>query len=412
MQAEVQERLNVEWYRRDFPTLHQEVYGKPLTYLDNGATTQKPKSVIERVAKYYDTENSNVHRGVHFLSQQATNEFEEARKLVQHYIGAEQSAEIIFTSGTTAGINLVANSWGRKNLKAGDEVVITAMEHHANIVPWQMICQETGAKLVVLPMDKTGSLIDDYIENLITEKTKMVSVVHVSNVLGTVNPVEKIIEKAHEVGALCLVDGAQAVQHKKVNVTTLDADFYVFSAHKLFAPTGVGVLYGKSELLNDMPPFLGGGDMIKTVTFEKTTYNELPHKFEAGTPNIAGVIGLGEAIKYVNTIGIEKIELWENELLAYLTESLKQFPEIEFVGTAKNKTSAVSFNVSGAHPYDVGTLLDKMGVAVRTGHHCGQPIMDFFGIPGTVRASLAFYNNFADVDRLVAALKKVIPLVR
>ncbi|MGY6562929.1 MAG: aminotransferase class V-fold PLP-dependent enzyme [Luteibaculaceae bacterium] len=412
MQAQVQNRFDVELYRRDFPTLHQEVYGKPLTYLDNGATTQKPKSVIERIARYYQQENSNVHRGVHFLSQQATTAFEEAREQVRAYLNAERHEEIIFTSGTTAGINLVAQSWGRKNLNAGDEVVITAMEHHANIVPWQMICEEKQAKLVVIPMDNTGTLITENLENYITPKTKMISVVHVSNVLGTVNPVELLIKKAREVGALCLVDGAQAVQHKKVDVTKLDADFYVFSGHKLFGPTGIGVLYGKYDILDSMPPFLGGGDMIKTVTFQKTTYNELPHKFEAGTPNIAAVLGLSEAIKYVEKIGLDAIELWEHEMLNYLTNSLTQFPEIEFIGTAEHKISAVSFNVAGAHPYDVGTLLDKMGVAVRTGHHCGQPIMDFFQIPGTVRASLAFYNTYADVDRLCEALKKVIPLVR
>jgi len=412
MQTELNERLNVEWFRQDFPTLHQEVNGKPLSYLDNGATTQKPKQVIERIGRYYENENSNVHRGVHYLSQMATSAFEEARQAVANYLGANRNEEIIFTKGTTESINLVSQSWGRKNLNPGDEVLVTAMEHHANIVPWQIICAERGASLKVIPMDNTGTLILDNIDQLINEKTKFVSIIHVANALGTINPVEFIIDKAHKVGALVLVDGAQSVQHLKINLKDLDADFFTFSAHKLYGPTGVGVLFGKYDVLDAMPPYQSGGDMIKTVSFEKTTYNELPHKFEAGTPNIAGVLGLAEAIKYVNGIGLNLISNWENELLSYLTESLANFNEIEFVGTAKNKTSVVSFNVKGAHHYDVGTLLDKLGVAVRTGHHCAQPVMDFFKIQGTIRASLSFYNNFADVDRLTAALKKVIPLVR
>ncbi|MEM7657327.1 MAG: cysteine desulfurase [Bacteroidota bacterium] len=404
---ETSTRLNINQIREAFPTLHQEVYGKPLVYLDNAATTQKPQTVIDRVAAYYQAENSNIHRGVHFLSQQATDEYERSRKLTQNLLHAQHEHEIIFTRGTTEGINLVAQSYGRKYVQAGDEILISHLEHHSNIVPWQLLCEQTGAQLKVIPMNEAGELDLEAFHHLLNEKTKLVSVVHTSNALGTINPVEAIIEAAHAQGVPVLLDAAQAVAHEAVDVQALDCDFLVFSGHKLFGPTGIGVLYGKEKWLEEMPPYLGGGDMIDVVTFEKTTFAGLPHKFEAGTPNIAGGIGLGAAIEYVQGIGFEAIHAWEQELLRYANEQLSQLPGMRFIGTAANKTSVVSFLLGDIHPYDAGTILDRLGIAVRTGHHCTQPIMQYFDIPGTVRASFAFYNTKEEIDQLVAGLQRV-----
>lgn len=397
--------LDIEAVRRDFPILKQQVNGKPLVYFDNAATAQKPKVVEEAIIRYYETINANIHRGVHTLSQLATDAYEEARKKVQHHINAKEDREIIFTSGTTFGINLVANGFGAL-LKEGDEVLISAMEHHSNIVPWQFACERSGATLKVIPMDKNGELIMDSLNELINDRTKVVAVTHVSNALGTINPIEIIIEKAHKVGAAVLIDGAQATPHIKPDVQALNCDFYVFSGHKVCGPTGTGVLYGKEEWLNKLPPYQGGGEMIKTVTFEKTTYACLPHKFEAGTPNIAGGIVLGYALDYMNNLGFDNIAAYEYELLEYGTARLLEIEGLKIVGTAKQKTAVISFNIEGIHPYDIGVIVDKLGVAVRTGHHCTQPIMDFFGIPGTIRASFSFYNTKGEIDVLVEAVKK------
>jgi|TARA_B110000908_G_scaffold79791_1_gene95611 cysteine desulfurase/selenocysteine lyase len=387
------------------------VNGKPLVYLDNGATTQKPQIVIDAISKYYDNENSNIHRGVHLLSQEATTAYEEARVKIQQFINAKHSHEVIFTSGTTGSINLISSSFGKKHIQKGDEIIITAMEHHSNIVPWQMLCEEKEAILKVIPINKKGELIVKEFKKLITEKTKLVSFTHTSNSLGTINPTEEIIKIAHANNALVLVDGAQAIGHDRVDVQKLDADFFVFSGHKLFGPTGTGILFGKEELLNDLPPYQGGGDMIKTVTFEKTTYNELPHKFEAGTPNIAGGIGIGAAIDYVNSIGFEFIKKQEKELLHYATQELRKINGLKIIGEAEHKTSVISFVVDGVHPFDIGVILDKLGIAIRTGHHCTQPLMDFFEIPGTARASFSFYNTKEEVDILISGLNRALGML-
>lgn len=406
----VQKGFNVEEIRKDFPILQTKVYDRDLIYLDNGATAQKPQVVIDAIDTFYAKENANIHRGVHFLSQHSTGLYEEARNTIQRYINAENSYQVLFTKGTTDSINLVAFSFGEL-VKAGDEIIISAMEHHSNIVPWQMLCERKGAVLKVIPMSAKGELDLAAYQNMLNEKTKLVSVTHISNALGTVNPVKEMIAQAHAVGAKFLVDGAQSMQHTTVDVQDLDCDFYAFSGHKVFGPTGVGVLYGKEDVLNAMPPYQGGGDMIKTVTFEKTTYNELPHKFEAGTPNIVGGIALGTAFEYLSTLDIEAIGAYEKELLDYATAELKKIPEIVFYGEAVNKVSVISFLVKGQHPYDVGSLLDKLGIAVRTGHHCAQPVMDFYSIPGTIRASFAFYNTKEEVDVLIAGLKRVIGML-
>lgn len=391
--------------RADFPILQQEVNGKPLVYLDNGASSQKPKVVIDATTKYYTEINANIHRGVHTLSQKATDAYEAARKKLQLHFNAKHNYEILFTKGTTDGINLVANGF-TSLLHKGDEVIISHLEHHSNIVPWQMLCERTGAVLKVIPMNQAGELIMTAYDDLLSDKTKLVAVNHISNALGTINPIKEIIDKAHAVNAVVLIDGAQAVPHVKPDVQALDCDFYICSAHKMCGPTGVGVLYGKEELLNKMPPYQGGGEMIKEVTFEKTTYAGLPHKFEAGTPNIAGGIVFGVAIDYLNTIGFDSIQHQEKELLTYATAELLKIEGLKIFGTSKEKTSVISFNIEGCHPYDIGTIVDKLGVAVRTGHHCTQPIMQYYNIPGTIRASFMFYNTKADVDALVAAVKK------
>ena len=402
------EIYDVEKIRNDFPILSQKVHGKNLCYLDNAATTQKPKIVINELNRYYETLNSNVHRGVHSLSEMATQAYEDSRINVRNFINASSEREIIFTRGTTEGINLVAQSFGRLNLKEGDEVIISAMEHHSNIVPWQIICEEKGAKLKIIPIDNNGEIIFEEYERLLSEKTKIVAIVYVSNSLGTINPVKKIIDKAHGLGVPVLIDGAQAIQHLKVDIQELDCDFFVFSGHKIYGPTGIGVLYGKRNLLEEMPPFMGGGDMISKVTFEKTTYNQLPYKFEAGTPNIADTIGLKKALEYVNQIGIDKIKDYEKGLLDYATESLSQIEGLKIIGQAKEKSSVISFVFDNVHPHDVGTFLDFEGIAVRTGHHCTQPVMDRFNIPATTRASFALYNTKEEVDILVNGLKKVL----
>lgn len=407
--AEVAERattLDPEALRRDFPILDQQVHGKPLVYLDNAATTQKPQAVIDALVHYYQHDNANVHRGVHELSQRATNDYENARTTVQKFLGAAEPEEIIYTRGTTESINLVTASWGRANVGAGDEILISAMEHHSNIVPWQMLCEEKGATLKVVPINDDGEFLFDEYRKLLSSRTKIVAVNHVSNALGTINPVADIIKLAHERGALTLIDGAQAVAHLKVDVRKLDCDFYAFSSHKIFGPTGIGILYGKRALLEAMPPCEGGGDMIKSVSFEKTVYNDLPYKFEAGTPNIADAIALGVAIRYVNDIGLETIGAYEDELLAYATERVGAIEGIRIIGTAKRKASVLSFTLGQIHPHDLGTVLDREGIAIRAGHHCAQPVMDRFKVAATARASFAFYNTRDDVDRLVAALEK------
>jgi cysteine desulfurase/selenocysteine lyase len=405
------EKFNIDKIRADFPILKREVNGKPLVYLDNGATTQKPSSVINSIVHYYTDMNSNVHRGVHYLSQISTDAFEVTRKKVQAFIHAAEDKEIIITKGTTDGINLIATCYGRAFIHEGDEIIISAMEHHSNIVPWQMLCDEKGCKIRVIPMNDKGELDMDAYSNLFNEKTKLVAVTYVSNSLGTINPVRKMISIAHGHGAVVLVDAAQAVQHIQIDVQKLDVDFLVFSGHKMYGPTGVGVLYGKEELLNAMPPYQGGGDMIKEVTFEKTTYNELPFKFEAGTPNIEAGICLNEAIDYINSIGLENIEAYEHDLLQYATEKLAEIPGMRFIGTAEQKCSVISFVIDGTHPYDVGVILDKLGIAVRTGHHCAQPVMDRFGIPGTIRASLAVYNTKEEIDILVAGIQRAVNML-
>jgi cysteine desulfurase/selenocysteine lyase len=399
--------FDVEKIREDFPVLKQNIHGKPLVYLDSAATAQKPFAVIDAIRRFHEVDCANIHRGVHELSQRSTAAYEETRSKARRFLNARSKEELIFVRGTTEGINLVSSSWGRKNVKAGDEIVISAMEHHSNIVPWQMLCEEKGAKLRVIPMNDRGELLMEEYEKLLNPRTRMVAVTHVSNALGTINPVREIIEMAHQAGALALIDGAQATPHMKVDLQALDADFYTFSGHKVFGPTGIGILYGKTALLNAMPPYQGGGDMIKVVTFEKTTYADLPYKFEAGTPNIAGGIGLGAALAYVNQLGIDRIAAYEHALLAYGTEALTSIPGLRLIGTAREKASVLSFVMEGIHPHDIGTLLDRQGIAVRTGHHCAQPVMDFFNVPATTRASLAFYNTFGEIDALVAGLHKV-----
>ena len=401
---------DVQKVRDDFPILHQEVHGKPLVYLDNAATTQKPSLVIEAVSNYYLHDNSNVHRGVHLLSERATRAYDGARAKVRDFLNAASEREIVFVRGVTEGINLVANAFGTTHVRAGDEILITWMEHHSNIVPWQLLCERTGAKLKVVPINDDGELIYEEFERLLGPRTRLVGVVHVSNALGTVNPVKRIIEAAHAQGVPVLVDGAQAVAHTTVDVQALDADFYLLSGHKLYGPTGIGVLYGKEKWLDAMPPWQGGGDMIESVTFEKTTYNDLPFKFEAGTPNIAGAIGLGAAIDYVNEIGVEAIARHEADVLAYGTEAVSSVKGLRLIGTAREKAGVLSFVLEGVHPHDVGTILDKEGIAIRTGHHCAQPVMERFGVPATSRASLAAYNTKGEIDALVKALHKVVKM--
>ena len=400
--------LDVARIRQDFPILKHQVHGKPLVYLDNAATSQKPQVVIDTLNRYYHTENANVHRGIHSLSQQATQEFEDARSKVRRLLNASDDREIIFVRGTTEGINLVAQSYGRQNVGEGDEIIVSAMEHHSNIVPWQILCQEQGARLLVIPMNDDGELLMDEYEKLLSPRTKLVSVVHLSNSLGTINPVEQIVEMAHSRGARVLLDGAQSTPHMAVDVRQIDCDFFAFSGHKLFGPTGVGVLYGKGELLDSMPPYQGGGDMIKSVTFEKTTYNSLPYKFEAGTPNIAGVIGLGAAIDYVTDVRLERISAYESELLEYGTQRLSSIGGLRMIGTAKDKAGILGFVLGDIHPHDIGTILDSEGIAIRTGHHCTQPVMERFGIAATARASLALYNTREEIDALVKGIDKVL----
>ena len=397
--------FDVESVRKDFPILSRKVNGKPLVYFDNAATSQTPQIVIDSIVDYYSNYNANIHRGVHTLSQEATDKYEEARQNIQEHFNAKKSHEIIFTSGTTHGINLIANGFA-SILKKGDEVIVSALEHHSNIVPWQMLCEKTGAILKVIPMNEEGELVMDAYDKLLSANTKIVFVNHISNALGTINPIEVIIEKAHHVGAAVLIDGAQATPHIKPDVQALDVDFYVASAHKMCGPTGVGMLYGKEEWLNILPPYQGGGEMIAEVTFEKTTYADLPHKFEAGTPNIAGGIAFGAALDYINNIGLDTIAGYENELLEYATAKLLEIVNLKIYGTSKHKTSVISFNIEGIHPYDIGSIVDKLGIAVRTGHHCAQPIMDFYKIPGTVRASFAFYNTQEEIDVFVEAVKR------
>ncbi len=397
--------FNIQKIRNDFPILSRKVNGHPLVYLDNAATSQKPQQVIDCIVDYYSNYNANIHRGVHTLSQEATDAYEASRKKIQTHFNAKEAFEIIFTSGTTHGINLVANGFSEL-LKKGDEIIVSAMEHHSNIVPWQMLCEKTGAILKVIPMNEEGVLVFSEYEKLLSDKTKLVFVNHISNALGTINPIEKIIGKAHKVGAAVLIDGAQACSHIKSDLQKLDVDFYVTSAHKMCGPTGVGILYMKEKWGNKLPPYQGGGEMIAEVTFQKTTYAALPHKFEAGTPNICGGIAFGAAIDYLNEIGFDAIEKHETALLKYATEKLLEIEGLKIYGTGPEKTSVLSFNIEGIHPYDIGTIVDKLGIAVRTGHHCAQPIMDFYKIPGTVRASFAFYNSFEEVDALVNAVKK------
>ena len=403
-------KFNVREIRQDFPALRQQVYGKNLIYFDNGATSQKPQMVLDAINQYYSMDNANIHRGVHHLSQKATSEYEDARETVRRFINAEKKEEIIFTKGTTDGINLVASSFGEL-LSAGDEIIISAMEHHSNIVPWQMLAERKKLTLKVIPINKRGELLLEEYQNLLSPKTKLVAVTHISNSLGTINPVEQIIEAAHAVGAKVLIDGAQSVQHTKVDMLAMNCDFFVFSGHKVFGPTGIGVLYGKEAILDEMPPYQGGGDMIAKVTFERTTYNELPFKFEAGTPHIAGGICLGTALNYLSRFDPKELEEYERDLTEYAQEMLETFENITLIGTAKNKTSVVSFAVQGIHPFDIGTLLDKQGIAVRTGHHCTQPLMDFYQVPGTVRASFAFYNTREEIDQVIAAVEKSISML-
>jgi len=403
--------FNVEDIRKDFPILSREVYNKPLVYLDNGASSQKPSVVIDGVKAYYENDNANIHRGVHHLSQMATDRYEQARETISKAINSKHTHEVIFTKGATESINLVAFSFGEL-LQKGDEILISHMEHHANIVPWQMLCERKGTVLKVIPMLENGTLDMAAFDSLLTEKTKLLAVVHVSNTLGTINPIEEMIQKAHQVGAKVLIDASQSIQHQRLDVQAINCDFLVFSGHKVFAPTGTGILYGKEDVLNAMPPYQGGGDMIDRVTFEKTTYNTLPHKFEAGTPHISGGIGLGLAFEYLNNIDFEGAMNHEKALLKYATEKLLTIDGLRIYGTADHKASTISFLIDGVHPFDVGVLLDKQGIAVRTGHHCTQPIMDFYGIPGTVRASFAFYNTFDEVDALHKALERAAGILR
>jgi cysteine desulfurase/selenocysteine lyase len=397
--------IDIDKVRADFPILKETVNGKPLVYFDNAATSQKPQIVIDSIVDYYSKYNANIHRGVHTLSQLATDAYEEARVKIQKHFNAKKTHEILFTAGTTHSINIVATGF-TSLLKKGDEIIVSALEHHSNIVPWQMLCERTGAVLKVIPMNENGELLIDEYDKLLSNKTKLVFVNHVSNALGTINPIKKIIDKAHKIGAAVLIDGAQACPHIKPDLQKLDVDFYVASAHKLCGPTGVGILYGKEEWLNKLPPYQGGGEMIKKVTFEKTTYADLPHKFEAGTPNIAGVIAFGIAIDYMNCLGFDNIAAYEDELLQYATKKLLKIEDLKIYGTSTRKTAVISFNIGKIHPFDIGTIIDKLGIEVRTGHHCAQPIMDFYKIPGTVRASFAFYNTFEEIDLLVSALQR------
>ena len=406
----IQATIDISAVRKDFPILNREVNGRPLVYLDNAATSQTPQAVIDTIVDYYSNYNANIHRGVHSLSQEATDAYEQAREKIRAHFNAARTNEIIFTSGTTHSINLVANGFA-SILTDADEIMVSAMEHHSNIVPWQMLCEKTGAKLVVFPMNQSGEIQMEEYENLLSDRTKLVFCNHVSNALGTINPIEEIIEMAHDRGAAVLIDGAQAAAHIVADVQKLDVDFYTTSAHKMCGPTGVGILYGKETWLNRLPPYQGGGEMISEVTFEKTTYADLPHKFEAGTPNICGGIAFGAAIDYLNSLGFEAIAQYEDDLLEYATESLLKISGLKIYGTARKKTSVVSFNVEGIHPYDIGTILDKMGIAVRTGHHCAQPVMDFYKVPGTVRASFSFYNTKEEVDGLVEGVKKAVQML-
>jgi cysteine desulfurase/selenocysteine lyase len=399
--------FDVERVRADFPILEQKVHGKPLVYLDNAATAQKPRAVIEAISRYYEGTNSNVHRGVHFLSEQATNEYEAVRETARKFLNAASSKEIIFVRGTTEGINLVAQTYGRANIESGDEILITGMEHHSNIVPWQLLCEERGATLRVAPINDAGELDLDAFSKMIAPKTKLVAVTHVSNALGSVNPVRRIVEIAHSYNVPVLVDGAQAVPHMRADVQALGCDFYTFSGHKVYGPTGIGILYGKAALLEKMPPYQGGGDMIASVTFEKTVYNRVPYKFEAGTPDIAGVIGLGAALDYVTSLGIENLGAHESELLRYATSAVSSIPGLRIIGTARDKASVLSFTMQDIHPHDIGTILDQEGVAIRTGHHCSQPVMQHFGVEATARASLGLYNTKNEIDTLVCGIDKV-----
>jgi len=405
--APIIQGLDVEAIRKDFPILSETVYGKPLTFLDTAASAQKPRVVIDAEKELYEHYYANIHRGVYKFSQDATEAYEATRETVKDFIGAAKSKECIFVRGATEGINLVAQAWGRANLREGDEIILSEMEHHSNIVPWQMIAEERGAKIKVIPVHDDGSLDMDAYKGLLTGRTKMVAVAHISNSIGVVNPVKDIIRMAHDAGAVTLIDGCQAAPHLKIDVQDLDADFYAFSAHKAYGPTGIGVIYGKEDLLDKMPPWQGGGDMISTVTFEKTTFNDLPHKFEAGTPNIAGGIAMKHALDYITALGFENIHAHEQALLEYATRELGAFNSLRIIGTAAEKGALISFTMEHAHPHDIGTILDRQGIAVRAGHHCAQPIMDRFGVPGTVRASFGIYNDTSDVDRLVAGLKKV-----
>lgn len=403
--------MDIDKIRKDFPILNRKVNGKQLIYFDNAATSQTPNQVINKIVDYYKKYNSNIHRGVHALSQEATDAYESAREKIQKHFNAAHKHEIIFTSGTTHAINIVSSGYTNL-LNKGDELIVSALEHHSNIVPWQMLCERTGANLKVIPMNEDGVLIMEQYDQLLCERTKLVFVNHVSNALGTINPIEEIIAKAHKIGAEVLIDGAQASPHIKADLQSLNVDYYVTSAHKICGPTGIGILYGKENSLNCLPPYQGGGEMISEVTFEKTTYADLPHKFEAGTPNIAGGIAFGEALDYLNAIGMKNIADYEAKLLKYATNKLKNIPGLKVYGLANNKTAVISFNVEGIHPYDIGSILDKMGIAVRTGHHCAQPIMDFYKIPGTVRASFSFYNTFQEIDIMVEAVKKSIQMLR
>lgn len=406
--SEPRRTYDVERIRADFPALRRQIYDKPLVYLDNGATSQRPQAVIDATTRAYVEENANIHRGVHYLSERATASYEAARETAQRFINAAHSHEIIFVRGTTEGINLVAQTYGRRNIQRGDQVLITEMEHHSNIVPWQMLCEERKANLRVVPINDDGELVMKEYERLLHKRTKLVAITHVSNALGTVNPLRQIIEMAHARGVPVLVDGAQAVPHQTVDVQALGVDFYTFSGHKVYGPTGIGVLYGRSALLEEMPPYQGGGDMISVVTFEKTLYNTLPYKFEAGTPNIAGVIGLGAALSYVQSVGLDAIAAHEHEVLAYATARMREIPGVRLIGTARDKAAVLSFTVKDIHPHDVGTILDREGVAIRAGHHCAQPVMQHFEVPATVRASFGMYNTKAEADVLAAAVQKVI----
>ncbi|CAM4444905.1 MAG: Cysteine desulfurase SufS [Legionellaceae bacterium] len=400
------QNLNINQIRADFPILQEMAHNHPLVYFDNAATTQKPLCVIEAINHFYRAENANIHRGIHLFSERATKSFEAVREKIKTFINAKESSEIIFVRGTTEAINLIAQSYARPNLKPGDEIIITAMEHHSNIVPWQLVCQQTGASLKIIPISETGELILDNYGALLTPRTKLLAVTHISNALGTINPVHEMIELAHQQGIPVLLDGAQAIAHLPIDVQQLNCDFYVFSGHKVYGPTGIGILYGKAELLRAMPPYHGGGDMISQVTFEKTIYKDIPYKFEAGTPPIAEVIGLGSAIDYLNNIGLVQIAAYENELLEYATKAMKEIPGIRIIGNAQHKASIISFTMDNIHPHDIGTILDHQGIAIRAGHHCAMPIMDFFNIPATARASFSLYNTKDEIDIFVEGLKK------